>query len=74
MIQEHLHTLAFNCGGKAHTEGPMRAVTGVTLTWAQLTKFAEAIKSGQHTCSSLCHPEEPCMLTATGTCPNGDVR
>jgi hypothetical protein len=51
----------------------MRAVTGVTLTWAQLTNFAEAIKSGRHTCSSLCHPEEPCMLTATGTCPNGDV-
>ena len=73
MNQEHLRTLAINCGGKHHTESPMRVVTGVTLTWAQLQKFAEAIKSGRHTCSSLCHPEEPCMLTTTGTCPNGDM-
>ena len=40
MNQEQLRTLAYNCGAKPHTEGVMRAVTGVSMTYAQLAKFA----------------------------------
>lgn len=40
MNQEQLRTLAYNCGAKPHTEGVMRAVTGVSMTYAQLADFA----------------------------------
>ena len=43
MNQEQLRTLAHNCGAKPHTEGLMRAVTGVSMTYAQLAKFAAAL-------------------------------
>lgn len=40
MNQEQLRTLAYNCGAKPKTEGHMRAVTGVSMTYAQLAEFA----------------------------------
>jgi hypothetical protein len=40
MNQEQLRTLAYSCGAKPHTEGVMRAVTGVSMTYAQLAEFA----------------------------------
>ena len=43
MNQEQLRSLAYNCGAKPHTQGVMRAVTGVTMTYEQLTKFAAAL-------------------------------
>lgn len=43
MNQEQLRTLAYNCGAKPHTQGLMRAVTGVSMTYEQLTKFAAAL-------------------------------
>ena len=43
MNQEQLRTLAYNCGAKPHTQGGMRAVNGVTMTYEQLTKFAAAL-------------------------------
>lgn len=45
MNQEQLKDLAHNCGAKPHTEGPMRAVTGVSMTYAQLVAFATALDS-----------------------------
>jgi hypothetical protein len=47
MNQEQLRTTAFNCGGKTYTDGPMRAVVGVSLTWAQLQAFASAIAADE---------------------------
>lgn len=43
MNQEQLRTLAYNCGAKPHTQGVMRAVTGVSMTYAQLADFAAAL-------------------------------
>lgn len=43
MNQEQLRFLAYNCGAKPHTKGVMRAVTGVTMTYEQLTRFAAAL-------------------------------
>jgi aldehyde:ferredoxin oxidoreductase len=40
MNQEQLRTLAYDCGAKPHTQGIMRAVTGVSMTYEQLTKLA----------------------------------
>jgi hypothetical protein len=44
MNQEQLRTLAYDCGAKPHTEGLMRAVTGVSMTYAQLMAFAAALE------------------------------
>jgi hypothetical protein len=46
MIQEHLRTTAYNCGAIPYTQGPMRAVTGVSFTYEQLQKFAEQLTGG----------------------------
>lgn len=46
MNQEQLRTTAHNCGAIAYTQGPMRAVTGVSFTYAQLQKFAEQLTGG----------------------------
>lgn len=43
MNQEQLRTLAHKCGAKPHTQAPMRAVTGVSMTYAQLAAFAAAL-------------------------------
>ena len=43
MNQDQLKDLAHKCGAKPHTEGLMRAVTGVTMTYAQLAAFAAAL-------------------------------
>ena len=43
MNKRELLTLAHNCGAKPHTEGLMRAVTGVSMTFAQLAAFAAAL-------------------------------
>jgi hypothetical protein len=72
MNQEQLRTLAFNCGAVPYSPPPMRAIRGVSMTYEQLTQFARAL--GAHIpvpsqCSSLCHPDEPCMLTPDGICP-----
>jgi len=44
MNQEQLRTLAYDCGAKPHTEGFMRAVTGVSMTFAQLEAFASKLE------------------------------
>jgi hypothetical protein len=44
MNQEQLRTLAYNCGAKPHTEGAMRAVTGVSLDYAQLMELANELQ------------------------------
>lgn len=43
MNQEELKVLAHKCGAKPHTQGLMRAVTGVSMTYAQLAAFAAAL-------------------------------
>jgi hypothetical protein len=43
MNQQELLTLAYNCGAKSHTQGLMRAVTGVSMTFDQLAAFAAAL-------------------------------
>lgn len=43
MNQEQLQTLAHQCGAKPHTQGLMRAATGVSMTYAQLAAFAAAL-------------------------------
>lgn len=43
MNQEQLRTLAHNCGAKPYTVGIRRHVTGVTMTYAQLAAFADAL-------------------------------
>jgi hypothetical protein len=54
MNQEELRTLAYNCGAKPHTEGVMRAVTGVTMTYEQLTKLANELqKAERKRCCSI---------------------
>ena len=45
MNQEQLRTLAYNCGAKPKTEGHMRAITGVYLSYEQLAKFAAGVES-----------------------------
>jgi hypothetical protein len=39
--------MAHNCGAKPHTEGLMRAVTGVTLTYAQLMELANELQTAE---------------------------
>lgn len=54
MNQEQLRTLAYNHGAKPHTEGVMRAVTGVSLTYEQLTSLAEELqKMERKRCSTI---------------------
>ncbi len=43
MNQDQLTDLAHKCGAKPHTQGLMRAVTGVSMTYAQLAAFAAAL-------------------------------
>ena len=54
MTLEDLQTLAYNCGAKPHTEGPMRAVTGVTLSYSQLLELANQLQNQERKrCSSI---------------------
>lgn len=43
MNQRELLTLAYGCGAKPHTQGLMRAVNGVSMTFDQLAAFAAAL-------------------------------
>ena len=43
MNNRELLTIAYGCGAKPHTQGLMRAVTGVSMTFDQLAAFAAAL-------------------------------
>jgi hypothetical protein len=54
MNQRELLTLAYNCGAKPHTEGVMRAVTGVSMTYSQLMELANELqKAERKRCCSI---------------------
>jgi hypothetical protein len=54
MNQEELRTLAYSCGAKPHTEGVMRAVTGVSMTYSQLMELANELqKMERKRCCSI---------------------
>jgi hypothetical protein len=50
-----LINLAHDCGAKAHSEPPLRAVTGISMTYAQLTEFAAKLeeKERKRCCSII---------------------
>lgn len=47
MNELQLRAAAMAAGAKTHTEGPMRAVTGVSFTYAQLASFASAVAADE---------------------------
>jgi hypothetical protein len=54
MTFEELRTLAYNCGAKPYTQGPMRAVTGVSLDYAQLMQLATELQEQERKrCSTI---------------------
>ncbi len=54
MKLEELLSIAQNVGAKPHTEPPMRAITGVALTYAQLYDLAEELQRRERKrCSSI---------------------
>jgi hypothetical protein len=51
---ETLQALAHNCGAKPYTEESMTTVSGVSMTFAQLTKLANELqKSERKRCCSI---------------------
>lgn len=49
MLEQNLLELAIKHGAQSYSEPPMRAVTGLSFTYAQLQQFAEAVTQIERT-------------------------